>query len=355
MKGLYIHIPFCSTKCDYCDFYSIKYSQSVVEQYVNSLIKRLKNIDEFFDSVYFGGGTPSIIGGENIAMILKYVNFPENCEITVECNPNSATYDFFKSVAPGGVNRVSIGLQSANEQELRFLTRRHSSEDVKKAVNNAKLAGINNISLDVIIGIKNQTKTSLKNTLNFCIALDVNHISAYMLQIEPNTPMFNIDKSTLPDDDYTALLYQFLSEYLNEKGIIKYEISNFAKKGFESRHNLKYWNCQQYLGLGPSAHSFINGKRFYYPKDINYFINDGEPIFDCYGGDFKEYVMLKLRLVEGVNFEILKSKGFTISNAFLNKCKTLERQGLCYLDNKGVRLTEEGFLVQNSVILYLFE
>lgn len=176
-----------------------------------------------------------------------------------------------------------------------------------------------------------------------------------MLQIEPNTPMFNIDKSTLPEDDYTALLYQFLSEYLNEKGIIKYEISNFAKKGFESRHNLKYWNCQQYLGLGPSAHSFINGKRFYYPKDINYFINDGEPIFDCYGGDFKEYVMLKLRLVEGVNFEILKSKGFTISNAFLNKCKTLERQGLCYLDNKGVRLTEEGFLVQNSVILYLFE
>lgn len=355
MKGLYIHIPFCATKCDYCDFYSLKYSKSLVTLYVESLIKKIDETDDTFDTVYFGGGTPSLIGGDNISKILKHIKFAENSEITVECNPKSSTYEFFKKINEAGLNRVSIGLQSANADELQFLTRKHSADHVKTAVDNAKAAGINNISLDVIIGVKNQSEESLKKTLDFCISLDVQHISAYILSIEPETPMFKIDRATIPDDNETANLYLFLSDYLSRNNFLKYEISNFAKEGYESRHNLKYWNCDEYLGLGPAAHSFINGKRFYYPKDIEYFISGGKPIVDGNGGSFKEYIMLKLRLVKGVEFDQLSSKGFALNNDFLKKCRTLEKNGLCQLDEKGLRLTDQGFLVQNSVLLYLFE
>ncbi|MBQ2676678.1 MAG: radical SAM family heme chaperone HemW [Clostridia bacterium] len=350
MKGLYIHIPFCSAKCDYCDFYSISYDGKIIEKYVSFLKEKINSLTDSFDTVYFGGGTPSIIGGDNIADILSCVKLNDNAEVTVECNPNSATAEFFSKIAAKGVNRVSIGLQSANSEELKFLTRKHSPQDAAKAVQNAKAAGITNISLDVMLGLYNQTEQTLIQTLNFCTDLDVTHISAYMLHIEPSTPMSRFDESLLPDGDEQARLYLSLCEQLNKKGYEQYEISNFSKSGYRCRHNMIYWNCDEYLGLGPAAHSFYKGKRFYYPRDIEYFINDNPPIDDGEGGGFNEYVMLRLRLSEGLIFDQLKQRGFTLDKSFIDKCCLMQKQGLLTMDEQGIRLNSKGFLVQNLIL-----
>ena len=350
LKGMYIHIPFCLKKCDYCDFYSLKYSPEIADLYTKAVIQRLNCINDAVDTVYFGGGTPSVMGYERIVKILENINYTNDAEITVECNPNTATKEFFDNISKNGVNRVSIGLQSANNDELSFLTRTHSCNDVMTAVTNAKLAGIDNISLDIMIGLKNQTISSLKNTIDFCISLDVKHISAYMLKIEPNTPFDRLDKSILPTDDQTADLYEFATDYLEKNGYIQYEISNYSKVGFESKHNLKYWNCDEYYGIGPAAHSFIDKKRYYYEKDINSFINGAEPIYDCDFEGFFEYAMLRLRLKEGLIFKELENKGLFLPNGFLDKCSQLAKHGYMIIDDTHVAITKKGFSVQNAIL-----
>ena len=259
MLGLYIHIPFCAVKCAYCDFYSLNYNSSLVSKYVETLCKRIKNIDKVFDTVYFGGGTPSLIGAENINKILGCVNFREDAEITVEVNPKSYKSNFFKKIYEGGVNRISIGAQSANDNELKLLTRKHNFDDVKRTVSDAKEAGFENISLDIMIGIEQQNISSLENTLSKCIELKPTHISCYMLKIEENTGFYNL-KLNLPSEEEVSNMYLFLCDYLEKEGYNQYEISNFSRENRESKHNLLYWECEDYIGLGPAAHSFIEGK-----------------------------------------------------------------------------------------------
>ena len=350
MRGMYVHIPFCLSKCAYCDFYSVGFSQSLADEYTSAVISRLDKIGETVETVYFGGGTPSVIGYERIAAMLSHISYAKNAEITVECNPKTATAKFMQGIAKAGVNRISIGLQSAVDDELRALTRTHSAADVKSACNNAKAAGIDNITLDLMLGIPNQTSDSVRESVRFCAECGASHISAYMLKIEPDTPFANMPKAAFPDDDYTAQFYETTVLELENLGYKQYEISNFAKPNRESRHNLKYWNCEEYYGIGPAAHSFVNGKRYYYERDLQKFINGAATVFDSDYGGFSEYAMLRLRLTDGLKFKVAAERGVIIPPDFLQKCEKYAKMGLLYIDDTGVRFTKKGFLVQNAVL-----
>ncbi len=354
--GLYIHIPFCDSKCPYCDFYSFRCKEDEKERYVTDLCREIERQSGQFnckaDTLYIGGGTPSCIGFKRVCKIIECVksNFflSSGAEVTVECNPHSVSAEFFKKIAAVGVNRVSLGLQSANDNERKKLGRLSGKKDVENAVLFARAAGIENISLDVMLGIPESTRQSLESTLDFCIAQEVPHISGYILKIEENTPFYKMQNSlSLPDDDTVADMYLFMCEYLEKHGYNQYEISNFSKSGYESRHNLKYWNCEEYLGIGSSAHSFMNGKRFYCEKRTDKFVYVG----DGTGGDFCEYAMLRLRLKEGITEARTKERfSFPIPEKMRREAEFLQKNGLVVSDSEGIRLTRKGFLLSNTVI-----
>ncbi|MCH5169871.1 MAG: radical SAM family heme chaperone HemW [Oscillospiraceae bacterium] len=356
--GLYLHIPFCRSKCPYCDFYSMRADESVKEQYVNVLKSRIAaEMADFIckaDTLYIGGGTPSVLGASKIGEIVKSASpfLTNNAEITVECNPYALSSDFFKELAQSGVNRISMGLQSAVDDERKALGRLSNAENVKNAVIAAQNAGISNISLDVMLGIPNQTEKTLSETLDFCLFLGIPHISTYILKLEEGTYFYkNQESLSLPDDDAVAEMYLTVCETLEKNGIMQYEISNFAKPNFHSRHNLKYWNCEEYLGLGPAAHSFLDGKRFYFERDLNAFLSGAKPIPDDSGGDFTEYAMLKLRLSEGLlNSETEKRFGHKIPDEMIKKSAIFADNGFMESDEMGLRLTKKGFLLSNSIL-----
>lgn len=354
--GLYIHIPFCNGKCPYCDFYSVCPENETVEKYIDALCREIDKAGGIYDTVYFGGGTPSLIGSDNIAKIMSHINRTADCETTLECNPSdtgsiNSRFDF-SAVAKSGINRISMGLQSSDNSERAILGRRGGCEDVERAIGRARAAGINNISLDLMLGIPNQTAESLKKSILFCKEMQAEHISAYILKIEEGTP-FYARKNTLalPDEDETCDLYLTAVDELAKAGYYQYEISNFSHKGFESRHNLKYWHCEEYLGIGASAHSFKDSKRFFYERSIDGFINGNPPIDDGNGGDEEEYIMLALRLSEGLNFENYRKRfGKFVPDLLIQKAKQLEKHGLVKVTESGISLTVNGFLLSNSVI-----
>ncbi len=354
--GLYLHIPFCNGKCPYCDFYSITPSGNIIDKYTDALCREIDKTDYIFDTVYFGGGTPSQLGSDNIAKIMSRIIRTEDCEATLECNPSdtgreSSCFDFEK-VAASGINRISMGLQSANNSERASLGRKSGCKEVETSIERIHSAGINNISLDLMLGIPDQTAESLENSIAFCKNSGAKHISAYMLKIEEGTPFYKKkDLLDLPDEDKTCDFYLQTVSRLSECGFNQYEISNFSLPGYESKHNLKYWHCEEYLGLGASAHSFVNGKRFYYERSINDFINGVLPVDDGEGGDEEEYIMLCLRLSEGLNFKKFESRfGHSVSEKIFTKAKELKKHGLLTVDENKIALTVKGFLVSNSVI-----
>ncbi len=361
--GLYVHIPFCKSKCPYCDFYSLRADENTFEQYTASVLSAIETWSNKLhlqaDTLYLGGGTPSVLGSNRIGKIIKKAieTFSCNGEITVECNPSSIETDFFKKVQDSGANRISLGLQSAIDTERRALGRTSTGTQVQQAINSAKSAGINNISLDVMLGIPNQSRQSLISTLDFCLNSGVKHISAYMLKLEEGTFFYkNAHKLNLPDDDFTADLYLEMVEMLHKNGFEQYEISNFSIPGFESRHNLKYWNCCQYLGIGPGAHSFINGKRFYYPSDIDLFLNGFEPIPDGNGGNLQEHVMLGLRLKKGINLNKLEKiyPEFNLKSVMM-QCEFFKKNKFMEINGYNVNLTPKGFLISNLIIEKIIE
>ena len=255
------------------------------------------------------------------------------------------TEKLFESLYAVGVNRLSIGMQSSNDRELEFLGRRHKAQQVKASVMAAKAAGIENISLDIMLGIPFQTEKSLEKTVEFADSLSVTHLSAYILKIEQNTTFYRLFKQgklNVCDDDLTAKLYLSAARQLEKRGFMQYEISNFAKKGFEGRHNLKYWHDEQYLGFGPSAHSFFEGKRFYYPRSLKDYEAGVCPIFDSEGGDAEEYLMLGLRLSEGISFERFERRyGYPVPEKTVKTAKELEKHGLMTVTDKGFSLTRQ--------------
>lgn len=359
--GLYIHIPFCKSKCPYCDFFSIKMNDEEMNRYVDKVIERLDkycNDNIVLDTVYFGGGTPSTLGTERIAKILNAINdkftVDKNAEITMEMNPTSKELINFTVLKECGLNRLSIGMQSAVESEMKLLGRTHSQEDVINTVNQAKKSGIDNISLDLIIGVPTQTKESLKYSMDFCKSLGVKHISAYILKIEEGTKFYTIkDSLNMPSDDEQAEMYMYVSEYLESIGYSQYEISNYSLEGFESKHNTKYWRCEEYIGIGPSAHSFYKGERFYYNRSFEEFYND-KTNFDCIGGTEEEFIMLNLRLKRGLIFKEYEEKyNKKFPEEIIKKAKILEKAGLLTVDKEKVSLNRKGYLVSNAIICEL--
>lgn len=339
-NGLYFHIPFCRSKCPYCDFFSVKYEKELAEKYTDRLCEEIKKYNGSFDTIYFGGGTPSIIEPELIGKIIaaskNQFDIDKNAEITVECNPSKNPERDFEKYAQYGVNRISLGMQSARNEERFALGRAAGQADVAKAVNDAKKAGITNISLDVMLGTPKQTLNSLDETFEFIHKMNVTHISAYMLKIEKGTKFHQIqNKLVLPDEDTVCQMYLKTVDRLKELGFEQYEISNFAKAGFESRHNTKYWLLDDYLGIGCSAHSLWQGKRFYYDRDFN-IIPDGECNYD------EEQIILGLRLSKGIKKDLIKKD----LSAYIK---------MGYIVEKGnnIALTPKGMLVSNTIITAL--
>lgn len=336
--GLYIHIPFCASKCPYCDFYSVKYERDLAAAYVKRLYAEFDRYrGAAFDTVYLGGGTPSILDADQITEILSAVNrafvIDENSEITIECNPSKDLYDDFKVYKTAGINRVSIGMQSAVKAERLALGRTAGQEQVAKTVQDARAAGIFNISLDLMLGTPRQTADGLCQTFDFIRRMDVPHISAYMLKIEPGTPFFKLrDKLDLPDENDVADMYLETVSQLEKQGLLQYEISNFAKPGFESRHNSKYWELAPYLGIGKSAHSFWGGRRFYYDRDFR-IVDDGA------GGGREERILLGLRLAKGIEKTLVK-KDYT----------PYVKAGFMKENGSRLAFTPKGFLVSNTIL-----
>ncbi len=357
--GLYIHVPFCDGKCPYCDFYSMRGSAERMEEYTDSIIKNINaygsSLGRRADTLYFGGGTPNLLGARRLASLIASAkgNFGlSDAEITLEVNPAEDLSGFLSEIHKAGANRLSFGLQSADEDELLLLGRRHTAAQAKKAVRNAQAAGFSNISLDLMLGIQSQTKESLLRSIEFCAESGVQHISAYLLKIEPHTAYYkNRERLRVPDDDEASDFYLFACEELEKRGFLQYEISNFSKSGYESRHNLKYWHCEEYLGLGPAAHSFINGKRFYYDRNLSAFLRGCDPVQDGTGGGFEEYAMLAMRLTEGLTEQNCRERfGHGIPAPVMQTAKKYESGGLTACTKDGFHFTRKGFLVSNTLI-----
>ncbi|MDE6592918.1 MAG: radical SAM family heme chaperone HemW [Oscillospiraceae bacterium] len=352
-KGLYIHVPFCVRKCRYCDFFSVT-DLTLAEDYAHALIRNIKAYGETFDTVYFGGGTPSLLTAGQICNILSAASITANAEISMECNPNSVNKKYLSELRQTGINRLSFGIQSLSSSELHALGRLHDSGKAVAAVENAHSAGFENISADLMLATPGQTMPSLNDTIERLCRLPLTHISAYMLKIEKGTPLAADEKllQTLPDDDKEAEMYLLTVNLLNENGFAQYEISNFAKAGRECRHNLKYWHCEEYLGIGTGAHSYLNGVRFEVPKNLNNFINSERQqtiITDSAPGSLSERLMLALRLKEG--FPI--SEAGEYANKLTAAAVPMEKAGLLKILEDRIALTPEGFLVSNEIILRL--
>lgn len=358
--GIYIHVPFCGKKCDYCDFYSESYRKDTVSDYVSAVIRNLKAYSDksmITDTVYFGGGTPSLLSPEQIEMILDEVKnsfrFSENPEVTLEANPNTIDFHKLEKFRSAGINRLSVGVQSMIDKELKFLGRTHSAERAEKSVIDAYRAGFENISCDVMIALPEQSAENLKYTLDRITNLPIQHISGYILKTESGTP-FDCDKikNLLPDDDKTAELYLEMVDFLGSRGFEQYEVSNFARKGFESRHNCRYWKCLDYIGIGASAHSCYAGKRFAVERNLHDFIESPVQkvtVTDDKPYTFEEYAMLRLRLSEGLDLDDFSE----YRNGILKKIPELIKSGYINYNENHISLTPEGFLVSNSVIEYL--
>ncbi len=355
--GIYIHIPFCDGKCPYCDFYSLRPTERLCQRYIQALDREMSRLaGPAADTVYFGGGTPTLLGAEGLAQTLenvrKHFAVKDDAEVTFEMNPRTAGPDMLVRLREAGFNRVSMGVQSGVDSELEALGRRHTIADAGRAAAEVRAAGFDNLSVDLMLGIPGQTADSLRRSVEAVCAMEPEHISAYILKIEPGTPFASRDFGDgLADDDGQAELYNLAVELLAQRGYERYEISNFARPGRESRHNLRYWDCGEYLGFGPAAHSFYGGKRFYYPRDLEAFLTSPATVDDGDGGSEEEYVMLRLRLAEGITRSGWAERfGTAIPRRYYDCAAPLAKAGLVQADDRGIRLRGDGFLLSNAII-----
>lgn len=357
--GIYIHIPFCVSKCNYCNFYSVP-AKEKIEKYVDKSIEEITRWGGLearpVSSIYIGGGTPSLLNGRQFEKIVNAINknfaVQVDAEITTEVNPGDNLGILLPDFKNSGCNRLSIGVQSGLDEELKILGRHHTAKDAEKAVETARKVGFSNISLDLMTALPFSTPKTLENSLRFVLSLQPEHISTYILKLEEGTPLYQKrDMLVFPDDDAAAEQYLQVNERLINAGYEHYEISNFAKAGYESRHNSLYWECGEYLGFGPSAHSFLGGKRFYYKNDLDSFLKNPVTVFDGIGGGEDEYIMLGLRLKKGISdTEFLKRYGKELPSGIFKKARLFEKNGLCVIKNNNISLTAKGMLLSNSII-----
>lgn len=373
MRGIYIHVPFCKKKCAYCNFYSGKFKESELDAFTDAVCRNLEHISSggsseisiddmksskiAVDTIYFGGGTPSILEPRQIKKIIDCIksnyNLAKSSEITLEANPGTLNNKKLEGFLECGVNRLSIGMQSFNDNELVLLGRIHNAKTAEDEIIQAKKVGFKNISVDLMIGLPFQKMEDVKYSLKKAISLDIQHVSVYMLIPEEGTPLFE-NKSlmeNLPTDEITADMYEYVFSELENFGIYQYEISNAAKHGYESRHNLKYWNCEEVIATGPASHMFFNGIRSAVTGDTKKFINNKfqeNYIVDANPAGSEERFMLSMRLKSGIDL-----KNYRIKN--IGGIRNLIRAG--YLESDGKRLfcTRKGFLVQNSLLCDLID
>ena len=368
--GLYIHIPFCKAKCAYCDFYSLAHSEEKMDAYMAALLRHLEEVAPRaagmqVDTVYFGGGTPSYLGAARLCRILQTVlrryDVARDAEITLEANPDSAgDWKELRKLRRAGFNRLSLGVQSTDDALLRRIGRIHTYEQVQQAVTAARKAKFTDLSLDLIYGLPGQTMEGWQRTLADAVALGPEHLSCYGLKLEEGTPLWQQRQTlTLSDDDAQADMYLYTVAALGEMGYEQYEISNFAKPGKASRHNLKYWRMEEYAGFGPGAHSDFGGVRYGYVRDIDSYIAGrlvlSESETDSTLARDYEYVMLSLRTAAGIDrqtFEKRYRQRFQPMEALFEQ---YEKAGLASRTEGGWRLTPKGFLVSNSIIAALQE
>ena len=368
--ALYIHIPFCDHKCIYCDFYSIITSDNIT-LFFNSLTKeieyfsKLYSVDRKFSSIFFGGGTPSIMQPEYIADIInhlkKYFLVNADAEITMETNPGTVDKAKLKRFKDAGINRISIGIQSFNEEELKFLTRIHDIQTAIQTVNNAADVGFENISIDLIFNLPNQTKEKWLANLQTAIALPIKHISTYSLILERGTILNKMvldKKVTMQDEDYDADLYETTIDFLLSKGFYQYEVSNFTKPGFECVHNNAYWRYRDYLSFGTSSHSFVNGKRWWNYSSLKKYISEIELNNHAIMNSeiiskeqmHEEYIMLALRS-SGLDLNDY-SKYF--SDAWIKKNNSyfelLKNEHHLAIDDNWIKLTSKGYAVCDEIL-----
>lgn len=344
-RGLYIHVPFCLRKCPYCDFYSVT-EGALRADYAAAVVRNLRRYGEQFDTVYFGGGTPNLLA-PHMAEIMREVRLAPGAEVSAECNPASTTPETLELLRNARVDRISVGVQSLQDGELQKLGRLHDHAQAEGLIRSAHSAGFRSISADVMLGVPGQTADSLTDTIERLAELPVQHISAYMLTLEPATPFGKSPPADMADDDLMADLYALCQELCARHGFAQYEISNFAREGFQCRHNLKYWRDEEYLGIGPAAHSFYDGKRFAVPRDIRAFIaaeRQPEEITDDSPGDYDERVMMGLRLSEGIPEELYKP---------LEGALRLLPADYYTLQDGRLALTGKGFPVYNYIVSLL--
>ena len=367
--GLYIHIPFCKSKCVYCDFYSLPHAENQMDRYVSAVCRQLGEISRQttaheVDTIYFGGGTPSYLGVKRLKHILKTIEkhyrIAKCPEITLEANPDSAgDWRDLRSLRKAGFNRISLGMQSADDKQLALLGRPHTFEQAAAAVAAARKAKIKNLSLDLIYGLPGQTMEGWKDTVEKAVALEPEHLSCYGLKVEENTPLWDAQRDfEMPDDDLQADMYLWTVDRLRSLGFLQYEISNFAKPDFESRHNLKYWTLGEYAGFGPGAHSDLGDVRYAYVRDLDAYCAGVENEGDILSENERipsrerdvEYIMLGLRTAHGLSrqeFEYRFRLPFGPVQAVLER---FSESGHAVFHGGRWRLTPEGFLLSNQII-----
>lgn len=353
--SVYIHIPFCKSKCKYCSFISFPN----MEKKLGYFFSLLKEIDtnyngEELKTLYFGGGTPSLMEIDQLKKIINKFNFQENCEITLELNPDDANLEYLKSLKEIGINRLSIGSQSFDNDILKIIGRRHSAEQTIQAVKFAKEAGFNNISLDLIYGLPQQTMESLKKDLEILTELNIQHISTYGLKIEEGSYFHKNLPQNLPDDDLQADMYLEVNKYLESKNYRRYEISNFALEGYESRHNLNYWDNEEYYGFGISAHGYIDGIRYSNFTTFEEYMNNPSQHecghFQTEKEKLEEEIFLGFRKESGININKINSQ-YNID--FEKEYKTvLDKFSPKYITKTplGYKLTLDGVMLSNNIL-----
>lgn len=366
---LYIHIPFCIKKCIYCDFFSVSYNEPTVNRYIDALCKELyikKDTAGTLRSVYIGGGTPTLLSDKCFRQLFTCLkgnyNFSSDVEITVEANPGTIHGLKTDAIISSGVNRLSLGVQSFNDNELKTLGRIHDSEEAFRSIETIKIAGMKNFSIDLMYGIPGQTMDSWRNSISKAVKLSPTHISAYELTPEEHTPFFKLletHKISVPDEEFVLKMYNHAIDYLAGFGYEHYEISNFALPEFKCIHNLNYWNRGEYIGAGAGAHSFIDKMRSRNIKDINAYteklnkrmIPETESTKLTSKEILKEFIFLGLRKTEGISISESQETGLNIIDA----SGALINEGLVEIVKDYLRLTRKGIVISNTVIVKLFE
>lgn len=364
MYGLYIHIPFCYKKCSYCDFVSFGGRQDLLPPYLHALKEEAKQFKGAeIDTVFIGGGTPSLMETEQIADLCTFLhqnfNIKGDAEFTMEANPQSLTLDKIIAAKDGGVNRFSVGAQSLSDSVLKDLGRSHTLKQFETAIENIKKADIKNFNLDLIFALPNQTLEMWLKTLNKAVNYGSTHISCYSLIVDENTPLgasYNRGEISLPDEETERLMYKAIKETLEKNGIYQYEVSNYAKKGYECKHNIKYWQAEEYIGLGCAAHSYYNGARYNNTLNLNDYINQKDIVTNkeiLTKTDMQEeFIFLGLRMNRGIDLSEYKKRfNCDFISEHNKQIQKLKKLNLIDFNERYLFLTEKGMDILDSVVL----